>query len=212
MTAAPRRWLQRDTGHARVQRGSPRSVVGLTIVICGLLLVVSVSLDWVHIAVGRGPNTIVQASVSGAGTVSVVIPQDDPEFERYAAESLGHVVSHTGVWVAAIGVLIVVAGATYLWLRPRTEAAIAVTVLAAIGSGFCLSYAFNVKRTFTEVLDLSSAHYSLAFGLVAACVLTVLLTALGVAAFVLERSVIQATAKNGDDNHPRPMHEKTSGG
>jgi hypothetical protein len=181
------RWLQRDTGPARVQGGSPRRIVGLTILVAGLLLVVSVFLDWGHMAIGGGSDSIVQASVSGAGTVSVTMPQDDPEFQRYAARSLEHVVSHSGVWVAVIGVLIVAAGAAYLWLLPREETAIAVVVLAGIGSAFCLSYAFNVRRIFGEALSLNYAHYSPGFGVVVACTTTVILIALGMAAFVSER-------------------------
>src|SRR5690348_4825168 len=91
VSATPNRWLQRDTGQARIQRGSRRWIVGLTILGAGLLLVVSVFLGWGRIAIGSGSNTIVEAAVSGAGTVSVTVPQDDPEFERYAAQSLGHV-------------------------------------------------------------------------------------------------------------------------
>jgi hypothetical protein len=183
----PSRWVQRDTGQVHVQRGSPRWIVGLAILVAGLLLVASVFLDWGRIAIGAGSNSIVQASVSGAGTVSVTTPQDDPEFERYAAKSLEHVVSHSGLWVAVIGVLIIAASAAYLWLLPREETAIAVAVLAGIGSVFCLSYAFSVRRIFGETLGLPYAHYSLGFGLVVACTMTVVLIALGVAAFVLER-------------------------
>jgi hypothetical protein len=193
MTAALSRWLQRDASHARIERGSRRWAVGLTIVIAGFLLAVSVFLDWAHITVGRGTSMIAQVSVSGAGTVSVTMPQDDPEFEHYAAQSLGHIVSHSGVWVVAIGVLTVAAGATYLWLRPRTEAAIVVTGLAVIGSVLCFSNALNVKRMFNEVLDSSYAHYSPAFGMIVASALAVILTALGVTALVLERAAVQAS-------------------
>jgi hypothetical protein len=174
--------------------------------VAGLLLVVSVFLDWGHIAIGGGSDSIVQASVSGAGTVSVTVPHDDPEFERYGAQSVEHVMSHSGVWVAVIGVLIVAAGAAYLWLRPRAEAAIAVTVLAGIGSVFGLSYALNVREMFSEVLDLSFAHSSLGFGLIVACTMTVALTALGVAAFVLERLAVQAAATDRDGDPNQPLH------
>ncbi len=47
--------------------------------------------------------------------------------------------------------------------------------------------AFNVRKMFSEALDLYYAHYSLGFGVVVACTMTVVLTALGVAAFVLDR-------------------------
>jgi hypothetical protein len=206
VTATRSRWLQRDTGQARIQRGSPRWIVGLAILGAGLLLVVSIFLGWGRIAIGSGSNTIVQAEVSGAGTVSVTVPQDDPEFERHAAQSLGHVLGHSGVWVAVIGVLIVAAGVAYLWLRPRTEAAIAVAVLAGIGLVFCLSNALNVRGMFYEDLDLSIAHYSPGLGLVVACAMTVVLTALGVTAFVLERIAVQAAAKDPDGDAHRPLH------
>jgi len=191
VTAMPSRWLQRDTGQGRIQRGSPRWIVGLTILGAGLLLIVCVFLVWGHIAIGGGSNSIVQASVSGAGSVSVTVAQDDPEFERCAAQSVEQVVSHRGVWVAVIGVLIVCAGAAYLWLRPRTEAAIAVGVLAGIGSVLCLSNALDVRGMFKEALDLGYAHHSPGFGLIVACTMTVMLTALGVTAVVLERIAVQ---------------------
>jgi hypothetical protein len=181
VTATPRRWIGRDTGRTRVQRGSPRWIVGLINFGAAILLVVSVFLDWVHLTIGG----IVHASVSGAGTVSVTKPHD-PELQRYVAHSLGQVVSHSGLWVAVIGVLIVAANAAYLWLVPHAEAAIAVAVLAGIGAAFCLSCAFNVQRVFRETLNLEYAHYSLGFGVVVACIVTVSLTVLGVAAFVLD--------------------------
>jgi hypothetical protein len=93
--------------------------LGITNLIAGVLLLVSVFLDWVHIAIGG----IVQASVTGAGTVSVTKPHD-PELRRYVAHSLEQVVSHRGLWVAVIGVLIVAADAAYLWLLPRAESAL----------------------------------------------------------------------------------------
>jgi hypothetical protein len=179
----PSRWLrQRDTGLGRIQRGSPPWIVGLTIIVGGLVLVGSVFLDWGHLAIGGG-----QVAVSGTGTVLVTVPHGDPEIERYNAQSLENVVSHSGVWVAVVGLLIVAGGAAYLWLLPREATAIAVAVLAGIGSLVCLSYAFNVRRIFGEACCLNDAHYSLGVGVVVACTTTVVLTALGVAAFVWER-------------------------
>jgi hypothetical protein len=119
------------------------------------------------------------------------MPQDDPEFERYAARSLEHIVRPSGTWVAVIGVLIIAAATAYLWLQPRTEAAIAVAVLAGIGSVFCLSAALNVRGMFNEALDLGYAHYSPGFGLIVACTMTAVLTALGVTAVVLEHIAVQ---------------------
>jgi hypothetical protein len=182
VTATLRRWIKRDTGQTRVRRGSPRWIVGLANLIAAILLLVSVFLDWVHIAIGG----VVRASVSGAGTVSVTKPDDDPELQRYVTQSLEQVVSHSGMWIAVIGVLIVAADAVYLWLPPHAEAAIAVAVLAGISAVFCLSCAFDVQRVFRQALDLNYAHYSLGFGVVVACSMTVLLTVLGVAAFVLD--------------------------
>ena len=182
MTATLRRWLEGDPGQAHIQRGSLRWIVGLTILVAAILLVVSVFLDWVHIAIGG----VVQASVSGAGTVSVTKPQDNPELQRYAAQSLEAVVSHSGVWVAVIGVLIVAVDAGYLWLLPRVEAAIAVALLAGIGAVFCLSCPFNVRRVFRAAFDLNYVHYSLGFGVVVACSMTVILTGLGTTAFILD--------------------------
>ena len=147
-------------------------------------MVISVFLDWVHIAIGG----VVQASVSGAGTVSVTTPHDDPDLQSYAAQALVQVVSHSGVWVAVIGVLIVAADAAYLWLLPRAEAALAVAVLAAVGAVFCLSFALNDERIFYESLDLDYVHYSLGFGVVVACTMTVILTMLAVTAFVIDES------------------------
>jgi len=181
VTATPRRWIERDTGQNSVQRGSPRWIVGLTNLLAGILLLVSVFFDWVHIAIGN----VVQASVSGAGTVSVTKP-DDPQLQGYVAQSLEQAVGHGGLWVAVIGVLIVAAAAAYLWLIPHAEAAIAVAVLGGIGAIFCLSCAFNVQTVFREALDVNYVHYSLGSGVVVACCMTVLLTMLGVAAFVLD--------------------------
>ncbi|MDA3641375.1 hypothetical protein [Mycobacterium xenopi] len=178
---------QRDTGLARIERGSPPWIVGLSILVAALLLVVSVFLDWAHIAIGPRVNSIAQASVSGAGTVSVTGPQDDPEFERYVAQSLQHAANPSGVWVAVIGVLIIAAGVAYLRLALRAESALAVAALASIGSALCLPDALNVRRAFGESLGSDYAHYSPGFGLILACTMTVALVALGVAGFALER-------------------------
>jgi hypothetical protein len=181
------RWLRHGTGSGRVKSRSPQRAVGLAILIAGLLLIVSVFLEWGRIAIGAGSNSLAHASVSGAGTVSITMPQDDPEFERYAAKSLEQVVSHSGVWVAIIGVLIIAAGAAYLWLPPREEAAIAVAVLAIIGSVLCLASALDERRIFGDAFDVAAAHYSLGYGLALACAMTMVLIALGVAGFTLER-------------------------
>jgi hypothetical protein len=186
VTETPSGRRRRDTGHAGVQRASPRRIVGLAIIGAGLLLVVSVFLDWGHIAIGGGSDSILRASVSGAGTVSVDVPQDDPGFERDAAQSLEHLVSHRGVWAAVLGVLVVAAGVAYLRLRPRAEAAIAVAVLGGVGSVIGLSYALDLRGMFSEALDLGYAHYSPGFGVVLACTVAAILIPLGVAAFVLE--------------------------
>src|SRR5579884_695222 len=187
----PSRWLRRDTGQARIERGSPRWIVGLAILIAGLTLLVSVFLDWGRITIGERSNSIAQISVSGAGGVSVTMPQDDPEFERYVAKSLEHVVSHRGLWVAVIGVLVVAAGAAYLCRLHREEAAVGVVVLAGIASALCLSAAFNLRRIFGEAFDVNVGHYSLGIGLVVACCATICLIALGVAALVLERGTAE---------------------
>jgi hypothetical protein len=60
-------------------------------------------------------------------------------------------------------------------------------VLAGIGAVCCLSCAFNVQEGFPRSsLDVNYAHYSVGFGVVLACSMTVLLMVLGVTAFVLE--------------------------
>jgi hypothetical protein len=174
---------------ALVEGRSPQRAVGLAILVAGLLLILSVFLEWGHIAIGAEPHSLAQASVSGAGTVAITMPQDDPEFERYAAKSLEHVVSHGGLWVAIIGVLIIAAGAAYLWLPPREEAAIAVALLASIASVLCLASALNVRRIFGDAFDVAAAHYSLGYGLALACITTIVLIALGVAGFALDRQV-----------------------
>ncbi|WP_375484700.1 hypothetical protein [uncultured Mycobacterium sp.] len=191
VTRMPSRWLRRDSGKARIERGTPRWIVGLAILVAGLILLASVFLDWGHITIGDRSNSIAQISVSGAGGVSVTMPQDDPEFERYAAKSLEHVVSHRGLWVAVIAVLVIAAGAAYLWLLPREQAAVGVVVLSGIASAFCMSCAFNLRRIFGEAFDVNVGHYSLGIGLVMACCTTIGLIALGVAALVLERGTAE---------------------
>lgn len=180
-------WLRPDTGLPGVKSRSPQRAVGLAMLIAGLLLTLSVFLEWGRITIGAEANSLAQASVSGAGTVSITMPQDDPEFERYAAKSLEQVVSHGGVWVAIIGVLIIAAGAVYLWLSPREEAAIAVALLAGIGSVLCVASALNVRRIFGDAFDVAAAHYSLGYGLALACITSIVLIGLGVAGYALER-------------------------
>ncbi|EUA13869.1 hypothetical protein I553_6988 [Mycobacterium xenopi 4042] len=54
VTAMRSRRPQRDTGRARIERGSPPWIVGLSILVAALLLVVSVFLDWATSQSGLG--------------------------------------------------------------------------------------------------------------------------------------------------------------
>ncbi|TSE01138.1 hypothetical protein FOS14_05180 [Skermania sp. ID1734] len=176
--ATPRSESDRDTSADSRARPRQQRVLGLTMIGGGLLLLISVFLPWGHVAIG-GPQAIMTASVSGTGTVTVSVGDGDASLEHHVADYLNPMMNHLGWWVLVIAVLIVVAGAFYLWSPARLEAAIVVTVLGAIGAAMCLFYAVHIRESLSEALDVSSGDGRPGYGVVLACILTVLLTALG---------------------------------
>jgi fructose-specific phosphotransferase system IIC component len=90
-------------------------------------------------------------------------------------------------WIAlALGIVALLAGAAYLWLPQRKIAAVAVAVLGAIAGVICVSHFFDVRATFGNPPNLADVNFSPGAGLVAACILSFSVTALGVWAYITE--------------------------
>jgi cellobiose-specific phosphotransferase system component IIC len=97
-------------------------------------------------------------------------------------------------WIALVcGILAIAAGIGYLRMRQRRVLAIAVAVLGIISGVICVTYMVDVRDTFNDPANWVDANFSPGVGLVAACVLSFALTALGITAYVIEW---RATAKD----------------
>jgi hypothetical protein len=113
----------------------------------------------------------------------------DPQSELVAQTTINGYANHPGGWAIAIGMLLVIAGATYLYTQYRSAAAIGATVVAAGGFVLFGSLIANIRGLlFNDPPYWSeSGHYSPGAGLFIACAVAITASALGLAAFVLER-------------------------
>lgn len=89
-------------------------------------------------------------------------------------------------WIAlALGMVAVLAGATYLWLPQRRIAAVAVAFLGTGVGSICVSHFFDVRGMIGNPLNLADANFSPGAGLVAACLLSFAAAGLGVWAYIV---------------------------
>ncbi|MGW4019119.1 RDD family protein [Rhodococcus ruber] len=167
----------------------------MAIVAGGLVLALSVFLEWGHINdmyYDDGTRTSATASMNGIGDATVTLGGLDPDYvgfvEGSAAAALEDETGSAGVWAIWLGLLVSGAGLAYMGMRVRAAAAVTVAVLALIGFVTALSQMFNVRgAVFDNNVGWSQGEFSAGFGLVLACALTLVLLGLAVTAFVLER-------------------------
>ncbi|WP_133055604.1 hypothetical protein [Mycolicibacter engbaekii] len=96
--------------------------------------------------------------------------------------------TNPGMWVLIVGLVAVASGCAFLWTGWRTPAALT----AAIGGGISFLLCLMQAMDLTSVANPHGgrAHLSIGMGLLFACALTLVLVAVAVTAFVLERSSI----------------------
>ena len=91
-------------------------------------------------------------------------------------------------WIAlALGIVAIIAGIAYLWIRQRMPLAVAVAVLGAIAGVLCLSNTLDIAGTFGNPPGLARSDFSPGPGLVVACVLSFVLAGVGIVAAVSQR-------------------------
>ena len=188
-------WLQsiRDTGAGHVVRGSSRWVSGVAIIAAGVVLLLSTFMAWGH-TVSAG----FRISLSGLGFVSVTAPEGDEQVAAFITRQLQDEVSsaahNPGVWALVVALIVVVAGAAYLWTKWRSQAALTVAVTSAIEFLVCVSNAASVGAMMGYAAS-RGEDYAIGFGLLLACGVTLVLTGLGITAFVFERVSIGSRSR-----------------
>ncbi|RWA23956.1 hypothetical protein MELE44368_01730 [Mycolicibacterium elephantis DSM 44368] len=112
-------------------------------------------------------------------------------------------VQSPGAWAAIVGLINAVAGWMYLWTALRSLASVVVVLAAGVGFLVFLGNLINLESMMGEVSV--SGFYTVGFGLLLACAVGLILIALGITAFVLERVSIAAPS-------PREMGERRTQG
>jgi cobalamin synthase len=157
--------------------------------LAGVGLIIVSFLQWGRArAVVNGIGALVSATASfpGLGDPTVTATYSDETFAgKMNFETPLHN-SNPG-WVALVcGILAIVAGIAYLRLRQWRVVTIAVAVLGLIAGLTCVTYMVDVRGAFNDPANWADANFSPGVGLIAAFGLSLVLIALGVAAFVLE--------------------------
>lgn len=170
-------WLQsiQDTGPNRILRGSSRWIAGLAILGAGGALILSTFLEW-----GRATTPNFTATVSGVGSVSIQAPGSSRTGETLVTGSA------IGAWALVVGLLGVLLGAGFLWTQWRSATALAVAILGGIGFLVCLQRAMTIA-TIMKPMTGAPSDYQVGIGLLLACASALVLSAVAVTAFVLER-------------------------
>jgi hypothetical protein len=177
-------WLQsiKDEGPHRIAKGGPRWVAGIAMVAAAAVLLLSTFLDW-----GRASTSNLTVTLSGTGSVTVSMPGgNSPSSALIAGGAIG-------VHAIVVSVIAAVAGGAYLWTRWRSYAALAVAVLGGIEFLVCLQNAITIASTLKPMVG-APGEYQIGIGLLLACASALVLSAVAVTAFVLERVSIGRAA------------------
>jgi hypothetical protein len=184
--------------HAAIPVGSARYAVGLALVVAGAVLAVSAFFTWGQMSGWFNTSDAgyhgVTVSLPGVGSAeeytSDVNGVPDPQSELVESKRMiTSYASHPGGWAIAIGILVSIAGVTYLSTRYRSPAAIGAAVLGTGALVFFGSLLANIRGLLFKDPPYWSenGHYSPGVGLFIACVVALTAATLGVVAVVLER-------------------------
>jgi Protein of unknown function (DUF2510) len=167
-------------------------IIGLVIAGCGIALIVASFSVWgratVSLHSSDGTFGLVTALFPGVGKPSMVGNFSNGSFGGKMTVDPPPTLhnTHPGWITLALGVIAVIAGIAYLWLRQRGILAIVVAVLAAVAGVVCVAHVFDVGGTFNDPADLAGANLSPGAGLVSACVLSFALAAVSISAYIIE--------------------------
>ena len=109
-------------------------------------------------------------------------------FESQLQDEVGATVHNPGIWAFLVGLIAIVAGAAFLWTRWRSHTALTVAILGGIEFLACMGNVVSLGAMMGN--PVSGSEYSIGFGLLLACAVTLVLVGLGITAFVLERMSI----------------------
>jgi hypothetical protein len=174
--------------------GGVDRIFGLVISGCGVALIVASFATWgrVRAAVTTADGAVGSASVSFPGlgdpSLTLSLSEGGTSVNGKIDTPLLHALHNTNPgWISlALGIVAIIAGAAYLWLRQRLIVAVAVAVLGGISWVICISYILDVRSTFSDPPGLADINFSPGAGLVAACVLSFALAAAGITAAVIQ--------------------------
>jgi hypothetical protein len=169
-------------------------ILGLVISGCGVALIVASFATWGRV---RAAGTTLDGAV-GSATVSfpglggpsltLNFSEDGTSVHGKIDTPLLHSLHNTNPgWISlALGIVAIIAGVAHLWLRQRLIVAVAVAVLGGISGVVCISHILDVRSTFSDPPGLADINFSPGAGLVAACVLSFALAAVGIIAAVIQ--------------------------
>jgi hypothetical protein len=174
----------------------PDRIIGIVTAVAGAGLAISAFATWGRVGVaGRIDEGVfgsaslsfpgigdpdLTVNVSGDGT-SVSGRVDTPLLRTLHDPNPG--------WIALVlGIVAIIAGIAYLWLRQRMILAVAVAVLSGIAGVVCISHIFDIAGTFGNPPGMAKTKFSPGGGLIAACVLSFALAGLGITGAVLQWS------------------------
>lgn len=162
------------------------ALIGLT----GVGLIVAALLRWGRArATGTDVDAVISATVSfpGMGAPTVSGTYSDTNGAGHASLDVSSLHNTNLGWVAlACGILAIVVAAGYARTRYRRELAIAAAVVGVVSAVFCINDVVDVRGALNDPPDLVNFDFSVGMGLVAACVLSLVLAALGTSAFIVE--------------------------
>jgi hypothetical protein len=169
-------------------------VIGLVTAGVGVALIVASFCPWGHASAPGMLDEGVDGSVSlsfpglgdpqfaltlSSGGTSVNGKVDSPAMRALHNTNPG--------WIAlALGIVAIVAGVAYLWLRQRLVVAVAAAVLGGIAAVVCLGHLLDVPGTFGDPPGLPNSSFSPGLGLVAAFVLSAILAGVGITAGIIQ--------------------------
>jgi hypothetical protein len=164
-------------------------VVGLCTVLAGVALVVTSFLTWGRATTSQtlGDDTFGSATLSFPGlgdpTFAFKVSGGDGSLRADLDVPRLHTMHSTNPgWIAlALGVVAIVAGVAYLWLRHRLVIAVVVSVGSGVTAVMLLSQLLDLPGAFGNPPGIPADKFSPGLGLVAACLLSFGLTAAAIA-------------------------------
>ena len=164
-----------------------REVLALAIACCGLALIISAFLEWGRArAAGLvyGDAAVARASFPGIGDVKVSLDVSDMNSQFRNWDAFHN--TNPG-WIAILfGVLVLALGIGY-WRLNRVELVIAAAIVGFISTVVISAKLLDVRGTFGDQSGFAGAEVSPGVGLIGACVLSVAVVGLAIAALVVDR-------------------------